>query len=891
MWVGELLRRIRYLLFRDRYTAELEEEIRLHIELRAARLQERGISVGAARYAARRRFGNTTTLQERSRDMWGWNMLADVIADVRFAARRLCRRPGLSVPAITIAALGIGATAAVFSAIDAAILRPLPFANPEALLMLPNVSVPFDPGAQRFPQGRHLLDITDIEAMRDVFGASGAFAAGGLNLVDPVNPQRVRVGVVTTGFFATLGATPQRGRVFDSAEGRPRGPHSVILSDALWHKRFGGNDVVGKSIDLSGTRYTVVGIMKPGFDFPDESDLWIPLTVPTTFETFAPFRGFLPSRVIARAAPGVDVATASARLLANWTRLMGRPENGTHSNLDDMVDKLRVSGAAIPLQRELLGDRRRGLVILMGATALLLLIACANVANLLLSDGAARRREVALREMLGASRSRIARQLVVESVLLALSGAAAGIALAPTVLGLLRATMPADLAGVATAQLDVRVLAFAAVLAIVTGLLFGLLPALFSTRTDASEALKSGGALGATAGRLGHARRVLITAELALTVMLLIGSGLMLRSLKRVLSQDMGMDPDRVGTLELSLGPGSRASRLAKLHAILDRLERDPAIQASAIVNDLPLRGGGGISLSIEVDGVSKARSVDEMKFSRYLVASGGYFQALRIPILRGRTFGAAQDSAAPPVALISAAMAAKWWPNADALGKTFHFGIDTTPITVIGIVADVRESSLEGNVRPQMYFSIDRGQPDNVAVLARGALPPGALLARLTDAVHAADRTQAVYNVRMMDAVVSKSIAPRRTNTTLIALFGAVALVLSAFGVYAVVSYSVTSRTREFGIRAALGARGLDIAALVGREMVATVLVGVALGLGGGWALTRLMTALLFQIDAHDATTFLMVPLVLVMSAAIATLIPARRAMALNPSDVMRAE
>ena len=892
-WLGEVARRIRYLLLRDRYSAELEEEMRLHVELRAARMREQGVPAEEAHRAARRRFGNATNLQERSRDMWGLTLVEHAMADLRFAARRLRRRPGFTVAAVTVAALGIGATTAVFSAIDAAMLRPLPFTRAAELVTLTDVNVPFDPETARFPRSaRRGVDITDVAAMKEVFSSAGAYAAGGLDLGDPVNPQRLRVGVVTTGFFAALGVRPQVGRTFDDAEGKPHGPRVVLLSDALWARRFGRGAMLGKSIDLGGARYTVVGIMGPEFNFPNESDLWIPLTIPTTFESFAPFRGFLSARVVARTAPGVTVASASSRLLARWVRQVGPPRSGTAGPFDAMLGDVRSKGAAIPLQRQLLGDRRTALVILMGATALLLLIACANVANLLLSDAAGRGREVALREVLGASRGRIARQLFTESLLLALAGAAVGLALAPAVLAVLRTAMPADLAGVAPARLDLRVLAFAACLALVTGIVFGIWPVLGSSRGDAAETIKSGGGLGATASGLGQVRRVLITGELALTVMLLVGSGLMLRSLYRVLSQNSGMNPEHVGTLELSFAPGStRPERLARMHAIVERLEGDPAIEGAAVVNDLPLRGAGGISLSIDVDGLREATSVADMKFARYLIASGGYFKALRIPLLRGRTFTAADDSMAPRVAVISSTMAATWWPTTDALGKTFRLGGDSVRITVVGIAADVRESSLEGEVLPEMYFPIDREIPGNVAVIARSALPPATLLARLTDAVRAVDRSQAVYEVRMMDDVVSRSIAPRRTNTTLIALFGGVALMLSAFGVYAVVSYGVARRLREFGIRAALGATGRDIVRLVSREMAALLLVGLAIGLAGAWALARVMAALLFQVDTHDLLTFMAAPLLLVVPAAIATLVPARRAVSVSPSDVMRAE
>jgi putative ABC transport system permease protein len=889
--LGELLRRLRFLLFRERYTAELEEEIRFHIDRRAHRLHERGMPIAVARYAARRQFGNATTIQERSRDMWGFSWVEQFGEDVRFAARRLRNRPGFALATIVVAALGIGATTAVFSAIDAALLRPLPFVHPEQLVTLTSVNVPFDPGFER-PRGRHMLDIVDVAAMPEVFSRVGAFAAGGLNLTDANNPRRVNAGVVTTGFFATLGARAQAGRTFDDAEGKPNGAHVTVISDALWQARFGGADMIGKSIELNGTRYTVVGVMPPGFSFPNESDLWIPMTIPTTFETFAPFRGFLPSQIVARLAPGVTPQAAAPRVYDAWKRLAGPPTDGKASNLDDIIEEVRKRGTVIPLQQQLVGASQKALVILMGATGLLLLIACANVANLLLSDAASRRREVALREVLGATRGRITRQLLAESLLLAVAGTLIGIALAPAVLGVLRAMMPADLAGLAPAELNLRVLAFATVLALVTGLVFGLWPALGTARADAAETIKSGGGLGATAGNLGVARRVLITAELALTVMLLIGSGLMLRSMQRVLSQDMGLNPERVATLELSFAESrSRYANLPKLKAILARLQGVPGIEAAAVVNDLPLRGNGGISISFQVDGAPPAKSMDDMTFARYLMASPDYFKALGIPLLRGRTFSAVADSLSPPEAVINSTMAKKWWPNTDALGKTFRFAGDTIPLTIVGIVADVRESGLERQVTPQVYFSIERGSPRNAAVIARGTLPPSAMMARLNEAVRAVDPAQAVYNVRTMDEVISKSVAPRRTNTTLIALFGGLALMLSAFGVYAVVSYSVTRRAREFGIRAALGATGRNIAALVGREMVGVVALGLALGIGGAWMLSRVMQALLYGVDAHDMTTFLAAPVLLVIPAIVATVVPARRAMRVSPTEVMRAE
>lgn len=886
--LGELARRARYLVFRGRASAELEEEMRLHVALREARLVERGASPMDAHYAARRRFGNWTNLQQRSRDAWGLAWLDEALADVRFALRRLRARPGFALTTILVAALGVGATTAVFSAIDAALIRPLPFSHGDELVTLTDVGVSMEPAPGEPRNGPHYPDVTDVARMHDLFSGVGAFAAGGLNMDDPSHPRRVNAGVVTAHFFSLLGVSPERGREFTDDEGRPHGPRAVILSDAFWRGALGGAGIVGKSIRLNGQSYTVVGVMPPAFNFPDESEVWIPLPVPFTLETFAPFRGYLPSHAFARLAPGVSLDAANVQLLTRWRRISRATGWPGVTNFDQAMAELSAKHAVRPLKQALVGDRRRAFVILMGAATFLLLIACANVANLLLSDAAARRREIALRAALGASQGRMVRQLLTESLLLAFAGAAVGLALAPIALRVLRALMPENLAGVAAAEIDVRVLAFAAALAVLTGLSFGLWPAFGAARTDAGEMVKSG-SRGGTSG-VGTARRVLITTELALTVMLLIGSGLMLRSLDRVLAQRMGMIPEHVGTLELSMPGAAHAVQTTTVHAILTRLEGEPGITAVGVVNQLPLRGEGGFSIAITVDGVPPPSSIDATPFARFLSASGGYFHAMGIPLLRGRTFTAADDSTAPLVAVISETMARVCWPNADPIGKTFHFA-DRGPATVVGVVADVREQAIDGEIQPQLYLPFDVEPDLNLAIVARSALAPTTLLARLRDAVRSADPSQPVYNIRMMDDVISTAVAPRRTNTTLIVLFGAVALALAAFGVYAVVSYGVTRRARELGIRAALGATGSDIAALIAREMLWVTGLGLTIGLAGAWALSRVLSALLYGVDRHDAITFAIVPLVLLLPAAIATLVPARRAMRVDPAVVMRQE
>jgi predicted permease len=890
---GELWRRLVYMLRRDRMSAELEEEMRLHVELRADALRRAGTVGSDAQYAAMRRFGNQVTIQQESRDMWGMRAPEQFGQDFRFSIRRLRQRPGFAGAVIGVLALGIGATTAMFSAVDAAMLRPLPFMRPGELVTLRSVNVPFDPGQTNVPRNTEhtTVDLVDASAMTGTFSSVAAYAAGGLNISDPDRPIRVNAGVVSVGFFNTLGVVPVAGRGFVAEEGVPNGPHSVILSYALWRKQFGNQPIEKLAAQLNGRSYQVVGVMPPGFGFPKASELWIPMTVPTTFETFEPFRGFLPSETIARLAPGVTAQNAAARLLAAWESRARPSEPGRQANSDRILTDIRSAGVLAPLQQALVGNRRTALLVLFGATGFLLLIACANVTNLLLSHAAARRREIALRAVLGATRGRIVRQLLTESVVLSLVGAALGVATAPATLQVLRLLMPDALSGVAPAEIDWRVLGFAAALGVVTAIAFGLWPALGTTRGSAGEVIKSGGGHGATSFGTGRSRRLLVGAELALALMLLVGAGLMLRSFGRLMSLDTGMRTERVATLELSFPRSVKSPvRMERANAILARLSGVAGIQAAGIVNDLPLRGGSGISLRI-ADPVPPG--VKGFAGARMLMASPGYFDALGIRLIAGRTFQASDDSTRPPVSLVSQTMAQTFWPGVSPVGRTYSLstGPDAKPVTVIGVVSDVREGALDKDPTPQMYNPVAALVPGNVAVVARGTLPPAALLARLAESVRAVDPSQAVYNLRMMDDVVGASVAPRRANTLLIGLFAALALLLAAVGVYAVVSYGVTQRSREFGIRAALGATGPNLVALVAGEMGWVLGAGLATGIVGAWMLSKVLSTLLYGVTAHDAVTFVVVPFALAVPAVLATIVPARRAARVNPAEVMRAE
>jgi putative ABC transport system permease protein len=800
--------------------------------------------------------------------------------------RRIVQRPGFSAAVIGVLALGLDATTAMFSAVDAAMLRPLPFSDPDRLVALHMVNVPFDPGTgQPRSNQSQFVNIDELQAMPDLFSHVAAYASGGLNLADAERPLRVKVGVVSGDFFTTLGIAPAIGRAFAPPDGVPHGPNVTILSYGLWQRQYGGSAMLGKSITMNNQSYEVVGVMPKGFGFPSESDLWIPMSIPNTFATFAAFRGFLVPSTIARLADGVTPEAARARMKTLWDRHAAMSGGALTMTLGSIT---MLGGPLASLRRDLGLERRTALLVLLGATVLLLLVTCANVTNLLLSQASARRHEIAVRGVLGASRVRIVRQLLTESVLLAATGTLLGVALAPIMLGAMRGLMPVQLAGLAPATLDLRVLAFATTLALVTGIAFGLWPALGSTRDAPAETIKAGGRA-ATRRGAGSARRALVGVELALTVVLLAGSLLMLKSFQRLMSLDTGMRTDRVGTLEMAFGnsSGDRAVRLRKIDGILDRLAAVPGVISAGAVNDLPLTGAGGILRQIKID----SPVVDDkgQAGGRYLMASGGYFAAMGIPVNHGRTFTTADDSLAAPVAIINEFMAKLYWPGVDPLGRTFSFG--GTPITIVGVVADVRELKLDMASSPQMYFPIAEQTPEHAAIVVKSVLLPAALLARMAEAVHAADPSQAVFNVRMMDEVVGNSVAPRRTNTILISAFAIVALLLSAVGIYAVVSQSVSQRTREFGIRSALGATGAELIRLVIGEIAWVAAIGLAAGVGGAWMAASVLKTLVYGVSVHDPWVFAIAPAALLAPAILAAIIPAGRAATVNPSDVMRAD
>jgi putative ABC transport system permease protein len=888
--------------------ADVDDELADHIACMRDDLRARGLSEPEVEMAIRGRFGDVDALRTQLRRDDGRRMdrrrrleaLGDLAQDVQYALRRLRQQPGFTATVLVVLALGVGATTAMFSAVDAAMLRPLPFRDASRLVLMPSVSVP----SRSQPPGSPLGDDfrptwRNIRAMPGLVSGIAAYFSTSANLFDPQRPARVTVGHASAGLFDVLGVAPVAGRVFSDSEARPGGPPLAVLSYGFWQGHFGGRDMLGKPISLDGTPFTVIGVMPRGFDFPDRSDLWVPIPVPFPAQVLDLSHGFPPKpNTIARLAPGVTLAAADARLFSLW-----RPDPKLRVPAwfpKDWEQKQLESWrhTAVALQQSFVGDRRRMLLVLLGATGLLLLIGCANVTSLLLSQATVRRREIALRAVLGAGRGRIVRQLLTEAVLLAVAGTGIGVALAPAAFGVLARIMPPTLAGIAPPELDVRVLAFAAGVALVTGIGFGLWPALTTSRADLAESARGAGATGTPGGTRSAARRVLLAGELALTVMLLVGAGLMLRSFRRLSAVTTGFDAEHAATLRLDFGTPAPPTtiRRQRLASMLERLTAAPGVQSAGATGALPLDSPGPVGLPVDAEGVPERDKTQRPRMATYLVVSSGYFDAMGIPLLRGRTFRAGDDSldaegGAPRAAIINRALADSLWPGADPLGRWISWSGRNARMTVVGVVANVRYFGLDRPLGPQVYMPIEAAPPSSIALVVRGAMPSAVLLARLRDAVHAVDPSQPVYDARSLDDVVRAAVAVPRTDTELIGLFGALALVLAVVGVYGVIAYSVAQRRVEFGIRAALGATGRDLTALASRELVWVAIVGVPIGLAGAWAGARVLRSLLYGVGVHDGTTYVVASVGLLVPAVAAALVPARRAARTDPMDVIRQE
>ncbi len=804
--------------------------------------------------------------------------------DIRFGVRMLLKNPAFTAVAVLTLALGIGANTAIFSVIDAALLRPLPYPDADRIVVL-----------YQLDQDKHTdtpapADFLEFRQQSASFAHLAAYRGLPANLSGNGQPERVQAAMVTSDFFDALGAQALHGRTIEPDLDPAGGTSVVVLSYGLWQRRFGANpEIVGRAIEIDGESRIVVGVMPPGFAYPAATELWTssrfaapphPLRLtedPAAVRDSHYFDSF------GRLKPGVTLAQASAEVDTVAKRIKQQYGN----------DEEFIGATLIPLRQDLVGETRPALLILLGAVALVLLIACVNVANILLARGASRQKEIALRVALGAGRVHLLGHFLAESILLALAGGGLGVLLALWALAPLRALVPADMVGGAPITLDSRVLLFTLFASLASGVLFGLIPGMRLLSTDLNGSLQEGGRGSGGGPRARRMRSALVVTEIAFAAVLLIGAGLLLRSFSQLLKVREGFNPDQVLSLQLAL-PQARypkpIDRVSFVKSTLDHINALPGITLGSAISRLPLNPGNS-SRSVEIEGRTPPPSGDIAV--DYLVVTPDYFQTLGVPLLSGRAFTDRDDASAMPVAIVSDATARYYWPGQDPIGKHVRgaCGDDKTWCQVVGVVGDIKQHHLEQASKLALYVPYSQDPWAFFALVVRTKLEPASAASAVQRAIRSVDPDEPVYNVRSMREVEAASLSPQRLQIALIGLFAALALILACMGIYGVMAYSVAQRTSEMGVRMALGAQASNVLRLVLGEGLRLAVFGAAIGLAGSFFAARLLSGMLFGVTPGDPLTFLGVAVVLVVVALAACYLPAWRATRVDPLVALRYE
>ena len=807
--------------------------------------------------------------------------MGDLWQDVRYGARVLLKSPGFTLVAAVALALGVGATTAIFSVMNAVLWRPLPFKEADRLVMvwMDNRRLNMHEDIHSYP------NYQDYRSQNTTFANLSVFSTQGFNLTGTGEPERVIGAAATDSFFDVMGTSPALGRPFTAEEDQPGRDMVAVISHGLWQRRFGGDPkAVGQNISLNGATRTVVGVMPPDFAFPSkEVELWVPLA---PNQQRAEARSTFWLTMIGRLKPGVTVEQARAEMGGIAARL----EQQYPDNLGGYGVNL------VPLHTQVVGRVRPALFVLLGAVGFVLLIACANVANLLLARAASRSRELAVRAALGAGRARIVRQLLTESVLLALIGGVAGALVALWGLDVLKSLAPADTPRLDQIGVDARVFGFALGLSCLTALVFGLAPALQSSKSDLNETLKEGGRSNTTGVRGKRLREGLVVSEIALTLVLLVGAGLLLKSFMRLQELNLGYRPEGVLTARVSL-PRAKYDQPGKVSAfyeqLTERLRNSPGVEGVAAVGTVLLSNTPNSTI-FTIEGRPNPPAAERVEIPLD-PATPDFFKVMGTPLLRGRFFDARDRDGSQPVAIVNETFARRFFPNEDPLGRRFLYGDpgsdDDQWLTIVGVVADMKRTDFNSEVRPETFFPHAQGAATSMMLVVRGAGDAASLAGLVRSQVRALDPDQPVFSVRTMEEQLSDRRAQHRFNMILLAVFAALALVLAAVGLYGVMAYSVTQRTHELGVRMALGARAADVFRLVvGRGMLLAAL-GVGAGLLASLALTRVMASLLYGVSATDPLTFGGVALALAAVAFVSCYLPARRATKVDPMGALRYE
>ena len=795
--------------------------------------------------------------------------------DIRYGIRNLLKHPGFTIVAIATLALGIGANSAMFSAVNAVLLRPLPYPESDLIVLFEGVN----PGKGTTASNMSVPDFADWQQQSQGFEQMAGFVSGGALLVSNDETERVRGTSVTADFFPLFRTNAMKGRTLQPDDSQKGREPVVLLSQALWQRRFGGDEnVVGSKVTLGGKSATVVGVMPVSFDYPGQSELWVPFPI----DALAERRDNRNINVIARLKPGVTLSQAQAEIDTINQRL-AQSYGETNSGWSARLTNLRES---------LVGATRASLLILLGAVAFVLLIACANVANLLLARASVRQKEIAVRTALGASRSRIIRQLLTESLLLSTIGGGIGLLLSLWLTKLLIKVSPQSTPRLDEIRLDARVFVFTLALAVITGLIFGLAPALQAARINLNERLKEGGRSGATGASHNRVRSLMMVSEIALSFMLLVGAGLLIRSFIRLSDVSPGLNTENTLTMRTSLSKYPQGEpRVQALRQVVEKLTALPGVESAGSVLSLPL-GGDNLNVGRSLIREGRPATTEESSNATYLVVTTDYFRTLQIPLVSGRAFTEQDTEQTPKVVIVNESMARQLWPGESPVGRRITIWRDEKfPREIVGVVGDIKPS-LDTEAGSQMYvpFAQDSNW-SGMSLVIRSSGDPTTISPAARNAIRSFDKALPVYNVKTMNDVLATSVGSRRTPMLLLSAFAAVAMLLAMIGIYGVTAYNVTQRTQEIGIRMALGAQMTDVVKLILKNGMALALLGIAVGVTGAFLLTRLLTSLLFGVQATDGPTFVAVSFGLLFTALIACYIPARRATKVDPLVALRYE
>jgi putative ABC transport system permease protein len=856
---------------RKRMLENLDQDIRDHIEMETQDNIARGMSPEEAHYAAVRKFGNVTRVEEETRAVWSFIWIEELVADIRFGLRQLCKSPGFTTVAVLTLALGIGANTAIFSVINGVLLSPLPYKNPQQLVVI--------------KEHDSLPNVLDIQRQVRAFSQGGGINVEPMDYTGGTEPVQVRVGLINAGFLETLGVQAMLGRIISPGEDVQGGPHLVMVSNHFWQNHLGSDPhAVGNTIHLDGKPYTVIGVMPASFTPPaEQADVFVSLMVRDPGAGTERDLHFM--HTYWRLKAGVTLAQAQADMAAIDRRL---------AEQYPAEEKERKS-QLVPLHEWLVGDVRPALLVLFGAVGLVLLIACANFASLLMVRAFAGRQEWAIRAALGAGRGRLIRKALTESVLLSVLGGAAGLLFAQFGTSMLLALKPEELARLSGIHMDTRVLLFVCVVSVLTGIVFGMAPVWIAARADVAEALKESGR-STTASTMGRSiRGILVTSELAVALVLLVGAGLLIKGFSRLRSMNPGFNSANVMTMYLQL-PTTRYSEIPKRthfrRELLTRLNSLPGVQA-AMVSDIPL-GGNYVGHRFVIDGRPPVAVGGEPE-AQTLSVMGNYFPVMQIPLHAGRDFTPLDREGQPLVAIVNEEVAREFFPHEDPIGVRIRWAGDTgLPrwMTVIGVVGDVKHSGLNQPTDPAVYTPFSQSDEAwtrfmTLAIRARNVSP--GLVKEVKRQIWSLDGQIPVGDVHAMDELIAVSLAQQRFNMLLLGVFGALALILAAVGIYGAMAYAANQRTHEIGIRTALGAQRRDVLWLVMRDGARIALFGIACGIAGALALTHLMASLLFEVKPTDPATFAGVAILLAFVVLAACYIPARRAMRVEPMVALR--